>query len=213
MESSTTVDRRTERRRTQLEETRTLLLEVARCQLRDDEDASLSAIARAAGVGIGTVYRHFRSREGLIVTLYRDELALVGAEADELLAELPPLDALRAWLERLALRVTVLPGLAGAMQALSLGPTPGSGAPPAESDGDPGEGQILDDTPFTPVRAALGRLVAANEAASTIRPGLSVDDLLLAAHSLYCLDHRAERWPVRARLLLDIVVRGLAPSS
>lgn len=63
---------------------------------------SLESVARAAGVGIGTLYRHFPTREALAEAVYRTEFAALRDSAAELLAELPPDAALRAWMDRFA---------------------------------------------------------------------------------------------------------------
>ena len=61
-------------------------------------DAPLEDIARRAGLGIGTLYRHFPTREPLLAAVYRREVEQLAAAADRLLAERPPLAALEAWL-------------------------------------------------------------------------------------------------------------------
>src|SRR5262249_24701994 len=63
-------------------------------------EATLEGIAKDAGVGIGTLYRHFPTRELLIEAAYRNELAAVCDAPAELLAKLPPDQALRAWMDR-----------------------------------------------------------------------------------------------------------------
>src|SRR5262245_25964077 len=60
----------------------------------------LAAVAKAAGVGTGTAYRHFPTQEALVEATYRDEIARLGAAADDFLVDLPPADALAAWLHR-----------------------------------------------------------------------------------------------------------------
>lgn len=66
---------------------------------RDGAAASLDEIAREAGVGIGTLYRHFGTREVLYVAVHRTDIAQIAARADELLATQPPLEALVLWVE------------------------------------------------------------------------------------------------------------------
>src|SRR3979409_2225894 len=61
-------------------------------------DASLEAVARRAGVGIGTLYRHFPTREALFEAVYRREVQQLGELADALKREASPVDALRRWL-------------------------------------------------------------------------------------------------------------------
>src|SRR3954447_18552725 len=61
-------------------------------------DASLEAVARQAGVGIGTLYRHFPTREALFEAVYRREVEQLAELAEELKAEASPVEALRRWL-------------------------------------------------------------------------------------------------------------------
>ena len=61
---------------------------------------SLEAIAKRAGVGIGTLYRHFPTRDALVEAAYRNELALLCDAADELLAAHAPDEALSPWMDR-----------------------------------------------------------------------------------------------------------------
>src|SRR5262252_9929057 len=63
------------------------------------DDVSLEEIARRAGVGIGTLYRHFPTRQALLEAVYRDQVEALRARADELLATQPPEAALAAWLQ------------------------------------------------------------------------------------------------------------------
>ncbi len=65
------------------------------------DDASLEEIARRAGVGIGTLYRHFPTRQALLEAVYRDQVEMMSARAEELLADAPPGEALVAWLRAL----------------------------------------------------------------------------------------------------------------
>ncbi|MGP4047951.1 TetR/AcrR family transcriptional regulator [Streptomyces sp. 2A115] len=81
-------------------------------------DASLEAIARAAGVGIGTLYRHFPTREALVEAAYRNELARVCDSAAELLAEFPPDKAMRLWMDRFFDYLATKDGMAEALRAV-----------------------------------------------------------------------------------------------
>jgi AcrR family transcriptional regulator len=96
------------------------LLEVAAAAFgaADGRPVSLEAIAREAGVGIGTLYRHFPSRELLIEAVYRAELAEVVAAADRLLEGHPPKVALRRWMDRYATFVAAKKGMADSLRAM-----------------------------------------------------------------------------------------------
>jgi len=65
------------------------------------DDASLEEIARRAGVGIGTLYRHFPTRQALLEAVYRDQVEVMSARAEALLADAPPGEALVVWLRAL----------------------------------------------------------------------------------------------------------------
>ena len=68
---------------------------------RGADDASLEEIARRAGVGIGTLYRHFPTRQALLEAVYRDQVEMLSARADELLGSSSPGEALMTWLRAL----------------------------------------------------------------------------------------------------------------
>ena len=84
----------------------------------DGQPVSLESIARDAGVGIGTLYRHFPSREALIEAVYRAELAEVAAAAGQLLQRHPPKTALRRWMDRYASFVAAKRGMAESLRAM-----------------------------------------------------------------------------------------------
>jgi AcrR family transcriptional regulator len=81
-------------------------------------DAPFTEIAREAGVGVGTIYRHFPTREALIEAAYRSELDAVCDAAAELLGEMPPEAALRAWMDRFIDYMTTKIGLTEAIRAV-----------------------------------------------------------------------------------------------
>lgn len=78
----------------------------------------LEAIAREAGVGIGTLYRHFPTREALVEAVYRAELSRLCDSAGELLAARRPEDALRAWMDQFADYVATKRDMADALRAV-----------------------------------------------------------------------------------------------
>jgi AcrR family transcriptional regulator len=91
------------KQRDQLNRNRARLLDAARAAFASGrEPVTLEQIARDSGVGIGTLCRHFPTREALVEALYRKELADLCASVDDLLATLPPDRALRAWMDRFA---------------------------------------------------------------------------------------------------------------
>jgi len=81
-------------------------------------EASLDEIARRAGVGAGTLYRHFPTREALIEAVYRDEVQVLCDAADQYGHELPPDQALAAWLRAVVRYVSAKRGLSAALKAM-----------------------------------------------------------------------------------------------
>jgi len=81
-------------------------------------DVTLDAIAKDAGVGIGTLYRHFPTCEALIEAAYRSELARLCDAVPELLQSVPPDQAMRAWMDRFVDYMTTKRGMADALRAV-----------------------------------------------------------------------------------------------
>ncbi|MDR6978339.1 AcrR family transcriptional regulator [Streptomyces sp. 3330] len=176
--------------RSDAQRNRERILQVALTELTLCPDAPLSAIARKAGVGQATFYRNFPSREALVLEIYRHEMHQVADSAAQLLDELPPDRALRAWMDRLAEFAMTKAGLADAIRLATS--TPGGPEKPAH----------------TPVADAAELLLRANDAAGAIRPGMTPDDLMLAIGGLWQLTP-ADDWRPRAARLLDLVMDGL----
>src|SRR5215472_11137461 len=88
------------------------LLEVALRAFSSGEEVTLETIARQAGVGIGTLYRHFPTREALVEAVYRGELARLRDTVSQLLASQTPDAALRSWMDGFADYVTAKHGMA-----------------------------------------------------------------------------------------------------
>lgn len=86
-----------------------------------DEQVSLEAVARRAGVGIGTLYRHFPTREDLVEAVYLSELDRLLASGAELLAAEPPDLALRAWMDRFVAWVAGKQGMVETLRAMFAG--------------------------------------------------------------------------------------------
>jgi AcrR family transcriptional regulator len=165
------------------------ILAAAWDSLLESSEASLNSIAKRAGVGIGTLYRHFPTREALILAVYRHEVQQAADAAPALLARLAPVDALREWMERLAHYGMTKVGLAGALSSV------------ASHDSLAAEA-------YEPVIGALSMLLQANERAGTIRPGLDPDDVLLMMGFLWRIDPRTD-WRSRSGRLLDLLMDGL----
>ncbi|WP_406004938.1 TetR/AcrR family transcriptional regulator [Streptomyces sp. NBC_00637] len=178
--------------RSDAQRNRERILEVALTELTLRPDAPLSAIAKQAGVGQGTFYRNFPNRESLVLEIYRHEMHQVAESAAQLLEQLPPAQALRAWMDRLAEFAMTKAGLADAIRLATS--TPGSPEKPKPT--------------HTPVTEAAELLLRANDAVGAIRPGMTPDDLVLAIGGLWQLAP-TDDWRPRATRLLDLVMDGL----
>jgi len=164
------------------------ILTAARAALAETSSASLSAIAKAAGVGFGTLYRHFPTREALVLTLYHSEMQRLVDRAPELLQAHEPLDALRLWLQEVARHGRLKYGAAEVIHAAT-----GNGA---------------NDPNYAPFVAAIKTLLDAGANTGALKPGLDPEDVLLQMGVLW----RIPPGPgaeARAERLLNLIIDGL----
>ena len=164
------------------------ILTAARSAFAASTSASLSAIARQAGVGIGTLYRHFPSREALIVELYRHEIQHLIDLAPALLETNQPLEALRLWFGEVARYGQLKFGAAEVIHAATSGG--------------------LDDEYYEPFVRAIAVLLEAGAADGTLKSGLDPEDVLLQLSVLWRIDP-ARGGEARAARILDLIVDGL----
>ena len=171
------------------------LVAVARAAFADEGAVALEAVARGAGVGIGTLYRHFPTREALVEAVYAAELDDVTASATPLLGRLAPDAALVAWLQRYARFVATKRGMA---EVLRAGRAAGRSA----------------STPTTRRRitAALAAILAAGARDGSLRADVEPDDVTAMLLGVF-LSTAADDGPERVGRLLDLVVDALRPPS
>jgi AcrR family transcriptional regulator len=167
------------------------LLEVAAQSFaRDGANASLKAIAAEAGVGIGTLYRRFPTREDLIEATYRNETARLCQSAPELLTERAPLDALREWMEQFVDYMLAKQGMASALPAILAAR----------------EGLRLRS------REALAEAVAvlldAGTKAGSLRAGLTPGDVLMALGGITLISGHEDQRELASRLI-SLLFNGL----
>ena len=189
MESRNDVPQRSDAQRN-----RERILEVALVELSRSADVPLSVIAKKAGVGQGTLYRNFASREALVLEVHRHEVERLTDSAAELLKSREPDRALREWMNRLALFAVTKAGLADALRQA----TRATGGPEK-----PGYSLVAD---------AIELLLDANHKAGTIRPGVAADDFILAIAGIWEIDPGGD-WHSQAGRLLDIIMDGLCTGS
>lgn len=157
-------------------------------------DAHLERIAKEAGVGTGTLYRNFPTRELLIEAAYRNELARLCDAAPELLATLPPPEAMRAWLGRFMDYANAKLGMADALRGVVA-----SGVNPyAQSH------EMIQD--------ALSRLMDAAVTAGVIRSDISATDMFAALTGIALASGKPEQRE-QADRLLDLALDGLSAGS
>ncbi|GII58325.1 TetR family transcriptional regulator [Planotetraspora thailandica] len=167
-----------------------LLDAAVRAFSQDGPDVTLDAIAKDAGVGIGTLYRHFPTREALVEAAYRNELARLCDAASELLDTLEPDKAVRVWMDRFVDYMTTKRGMADALRAVIA-----SGGDPYAQSRD-----RLIDTITTLLRAGAG--------AGTVRADVEPTDVLASLSGVSLITSDPGRREQAGRLL-DLLMDGL----
>jgi AcrR family transcriptional regulator len=153
-------------------------------------DVPLDVIAKDTGVGIGTLYRHYPTRNALVEAAYRNELARLCDAVPDLLARMPPDAAMRAWMEAYVGYMTTKRGMAEALRAVIAS----GGNPYAES-----RGRLTD---------AIATLQRAGAAAGTVRSDVEPTDILTSLSGVsLAAGEPAQR--DQARRLLDLLMDGL----
>jgi AcrR family transcriptional regulator len=167
-----------------------LLASAAAAFAREGPEVTLESIAKDAGVGIGTLYRHFPSREALVDAAYRSELARLCDSVPALLDEMPADKAMRTWMDQFIEYMTTKRGMSDALrQVIASG-----GNPFAESR--------------TRLIAAFAALMKAGAADGTLRSDLDPADLLASMSGVsLAVGDPAQR--EQAGRLLDLLMDGL----
>ena len=149
---------------------------------------TLEAIARDAGVGIGTLYRHFPNREALVEAIYRTELAEVAAAAERLLKRHPPKTALRRWMDRYASFVAAKRGMAESLHAMF-----DSGAMQPSQTRDS-------------IAGAVDLLLRAGADDGSLRSDVQADDVVSSLIGIFLVSGS----PEQTGRMLDLLVAGIA---
>ena len=168
------------------------LLEVAaRAFAREGTGASLKAIAQEAGVGIGTLYRRFPTRETLVEATYRNEVGRICGAVPQLLSELPSTTALREWMDRFVDFMAAKHGMADTLKVVLLS---------ADDLRLETRGLLTD---------AVSALLAAGIADDSIRSDADAHDVLMALGGITLIAGDAEQREL-ARRLISLLLDGLA---
>jgi AcrR family transcriptional regulator len=158
---------------------------------RGADDASLEEIARRAGVGIGTLYRHFPTRQALLEAVYQDQVEGVRAKADELLRSESPADALADWLRALASFSSTKQSLTSALLA-TLGK----------------DSELLSSCSAV-IYGAAEKLLARAQEAGVVRPDADAKDLIRLVHAVNLAAQHAPTDPGQRDRLIGLVLDGL----
>ena len=171
------------------------LVEIAREEFsKRNGSVTLEDIARRAGVGIGTLYRHFATREALVVAVYRSELDTLMADGEELIKDHPAFQALRMWMDRYVQFVATKHAM---RETLSSAFTSRSG-PSLETRAR--------------VRTSIALFLSAGVADQTIRADVQEDDLTVSlAASVLAMKLASDQEQLRR--VLDLLMDGLRPRS
>jgi AcrR family transcriptional regulator len=153
-------------------------------------EPSMRAIAREAGVGIATLYRHFPTREALVDAVYQDQVQRLTHGAGELLRRLPPSEALRAWTDLFGDWLMTKHGMVDTLRGMI------------------DSGEIAHTETRDELLAAVTTILDAGNAAGDLRSDVAADDIAASVIGIFTVTNgRGER----TGRLLDLLVDGLRP--
>ncbi|NEB81941.1 TetR/AcrR family transcriptional regulator [Streptomyces sp. SID14478] len=171
-----------------------LLAVATRVFVTADTEPSMRAIAREAGVGIATLYRHFPTRESLVDAVYRDQVVRLTTGAHELLGELPPAAAMRRWMDLFGSWIATKNGMLDTLLAMI-------------ESGEIAHVQTRDE-----LLAAITTILDAGRAAGDLRADITADDIAAALIGIFTVAPRPEH-EAKAGRLLDLLMDGLRPAA
>ena len=166
------------------------ILQVAHDAFARDGTVSLNTIAKQAGVGPGTLYRHFPTREALILAVYSRDVAHLVDSVPNVLAGHPPLEAFRHWFRTLAAYVRLKHGLGEALHTAAV--------------------QDAVNQAYAPVVGAVGQLLRACADVGSLRGDLDPADVLLLMGFMWRVGPGADGI-AQADRLMEMTITGLRP--
>jgi AcrR family transcriptional regulator len=171
------------------------ILEIAKHAFtRSGANISLDDVARQAGIGAGTLYRHFPTRDALLEAVYRTEVAKLAAAEREFAETLPPVEALRAWMRLFVDYIAAKQIIAPALNTIVGGPSK------------------LFEATGVQVKGAIDTLVKRAIESGGIRPDLDPLDLLRALVGVSNVASSPD-WAQSAKRLVDILILGSRPAK
>ncbi len=153
-------------------------------------DASLEQIARQAGVGIGTLYRHFPTREHLVEVVYRRELELLATAARELMAEKAADIALEEWMHRFVSYMAAKRGMASSLKLLLT------------------SNSALFKDGSTLLNTTFDKLLRAAIEAGSVKGDIETSDVLYTLFGIYSIPDTSD-WRERAHRIVRLIMDGL----
>ena len=172
--------------RSDARENRNRILDVARQAFAEGDEPSMNQIAQLAGVGPGTLYRNYPSREALAMAVYQQEIGGIVGSVSALLAEHKPVEALRLWTLELVSAMRKKHGLGDALS--------------------PGAHQAITEQSYGPVIAAITELLSAGQADGSIRADADPRDFLQFTGALW---RAAPGKDDRSEIMLGLLLDGL----
>ncbi|HTZ30528.1 MAG TPA: helix-turn-helix domain-containing protein [Streptosporangiaceae bacterium] len=172
----------------------TLLAAATRAFASADEEPSMRAIAREAGVGIATLYRHFPTRESLVDAVYQDQVQRLTLGARELLQDLPPAKAMRQWMDLFADWLATKHGMLDTLLAMI------------------GSGEIAHAQTRGELLEAITTILDAGSAASDLRGDISAEDIAASLLGIFGVAGKPGQ-RAQANRLLNLLMDGLRPQA
>jgi AcrR family transcriptional regulator len=170
-----------------------LLVVAAEAFAREGTQTSLKAIAQKAGLGIGTLYRRFPTRQTLVEAVYRNEVTRLCAAAPELLETASPAAALPAWMEKFVDFMAAKRGMADVLRAVLL------------SEQDRVHTRDL-------LRTAIATLLDAGAATGTVRPDIDPNDVLMGLGGITMIAGEENQRDLATRLI-DLLLHGVTTTG
>ncbi|MEU6512433.1 TetR/AcrR family transcriptional regulator [Streptomyces sp. NPDC046942] len=170
-----------------------LLTVATRVFMSADGEPSMRAIAREAGVGIGTLYRHFPTRESLVDAVYKDQVVRLTSGARELLDHLPPAASLRRWMDLFGDWIAAKNGMLDTLRAMI------------------DSGQVAHAQTRTELLTAISTILDAGRTEGDLRADIAAEDIAAALIGTFTVAPRPDR-EAQADRLLNLLMDGLRPA-
>jgi AcrR family transcriptional regulator len=172
---------------------RVRILEVAKQVFtRKGAEASMDEIAKRAKIGPGTLYRHFPTRDDLLAAVYISEVEKLAESQRKFSAELPPIEALRAWMLVFIDYIEAKKIIAPALNAMACDPS-----------------QVYQQSTRV-MEEAANTLASRAVASGDLRPEVDPMDMLRAIYGISSAGS-TDDWPAKARQFVDILIQGSRP--